>query len=154
MNTISLLSGITVILLSSLRSLIRAHMKESLLSWSLLDLLSGVEQCMCGLELGVVLDIYDVHVYCLYLWTVIVWQSVSWSGSSPSPVFHLLTWSSGGQSGLWSVLRSAAGLSGAILSHTLMSQVVLIMNNIHHNLQCSQIRSGCMTCLTIMIRES
>ena len=29
---------------------------------------------MCGFELGVILDIYDTPVYCVYLWLVLVWQ--------------------------------------------------------------------------------
>ena len=29
---------------------------------------------MCGYELGVILDIYDTPVYCVYLWIVLIWQ--------------------------------------------------------------------------------
>ena len=101
----------------------KSKLKDCLLSWCLLDFLCGLEQCICGLELGVILDIYDIPVYCVYLWTVIVWQGLSWSGCSPSPSSHLVSWRSGGQSLVWCILRSAAGLSGAILSHRVISQV-------------------------------
>ena len=44
-----------------------------------MDFLCGLELCMCGYELGVVLDIYTypypaLTVYTAFLWTVLVWQ--------------------------------------------------------------------------------
>ena len=101
----------------------KSRLKDCLLSRCLLDFLCGLEQCMCGLELGVILDIYDTPVYCVYLWTVILWQGLSWSECSPSPASHLVSWRSGGQSLPWCMLRSVAGLAGALLSHRVISLV-------------------------------
>ena len=54
--------------------MIRHRLSPGVFSHCLLDFLCGVELCVCGLELGTVLDIYDVPVYALLLWIVIVWQ--------------------------------------------------------------------------------
>ena len=72
--------AVTVILTSSARSVIRWRTRESLASHCLLDWLCGLELCMCGLELGVVLDIYPyplpaLPVYSTFLWTVLGTQS-------------------------------------------------------------------------------
>ena len=95
---------------------------------------------MCGYELGVILDIYDTPVYCVYLWIVLIWQvlvcsrfyrkftnrknfyyfynvfyflqGVGWVGASPSPHSHLVRWQSGNQSLLEAGLRSGSGCVG------------------------------------------
>jgi len=112
---------LTVILTSSLRSVIRSRSKETLTSLSLLDFLCGLELCMCGFELGVILDIYDTPVYCIYLWIVLVWQGLAWGGATPSPHTHLVNWWAGQQSLLVTGARTIAGASGALSSFTLMS---------------------------------
>merc|ERR1719291_551171 len=108
--------GVTVVATSSLRSAIRWSSRESLLTQCGLDLL-------CGLELGVILDIYSAPVYCLYLWTVLVWQGLAWAAASPSPHTQLVHWAGGHQSLAAALLRSAAGLAGALASYTAMAAV-------------------------------
>ena len=116
-------SGVTVVATSSLRSVIRWCSKESLLTQCGLDLLCGLELCMCGYELGVILDIYSAPVYCLYLWTVLVWQGLAWAAASPSPHTQLVHWAGGHQTLAAALLRSAAGLAGALASYTAMAAV-------------------------------
>ena len=73
-NSITLIAALTAVLTTSLRSLTRSLCRETLAAKCFLDLLCGLELCMCGFELGVILDIYDTPVYCVYLWLVLVWQ--------------------------------------------------------------------------------
>jgi len=113
--------GATVITTSALRSLIRFTLSDSLISRCLLDFLCGLELCMCGYELGVILDIYDTPVYCVYLWIVLIWQGVGWVGASPSPHSHLVRWQSGNQSLLETGLRSGSGCVGALLSFSVIT---------------------------------
>ena len=68
------IAALTAVLTTSLRSLTRSLCRETLAAKCFLDLLCGLELCMCGFELGVILDIYDTPVYCVYLWLVLVWQ--------------------------------------------------------------------------------
>ena len=74
MSSITLIAALTAVLTTSLRSLTRSLCSETLAAKRFLDPLCGLELCMCGFELGVILDIYDTPVYCLYLWLVLVWQ--------------------------------------------------------------------------------
>ena len=115
--------AVTVILTSSIRSVIRAKCSETLPTLCLLDLLCGLELCMCGFELGVILDIYDTPVYCVYLWIVLMWQGMSWAGSTPSTHTHLVRYMSQCQSLYHTVTRSLAGATGALLSYSAMSVV-------------------------------
>ena len=73
-SSITLIAALTAVLTTSLRSLTRSLCRETLAAKCFLDLLCGLELCMCGFELGVILDIYDTTVYCVYLWLVLVWQ--------------------------------------------------------------------------------
>ena len=73
-SSITLIAALTAVLTTSLRSLTRSLCQETLAAKCFLDLLCGLELCMCGFELGVILDIYDTPVYCVYLWLVLVWQ--------------------------------------------------------------------------------
>ena len=73
-KSITLIAALTAVLTTSLRSLTRSLCRETLAAKCFLDLLCGLELCMCGFELGVILDIYDTPVYCVYLWLVLVWQ--------------------------------------------------------------------------------
>ena len=73
-NSLTLIAALTAVLTTSLRSLTRSLCRETLATKCFLDLLCGLELCMCGFELGVILDIYDTPVYCVYLWLVLVWQ--------------------------------------------------------------------------------
>ena len=118
--------ALTVVLTSTTRSLVRAKLTESLSTHCLLDWLCGLELCMCGYELGVVLDIYPfplpaLPVYSAGLWTVLVWQSLAWGDSSPSASSHLVRWSSGGQPASHCLARTMAGTLGALSSYLLMS---------------------------------
>ena len=127
----------TVILTSTARSLVRAKLTESLLSHCLLDWLCGLELCMCGYELGVVLDIYPfplpaLLVYSAGLWTVLVWQSLAWGDSSPSASSHLVRWSSGGQSASHGLARTLAGTTGALSSYLVMSLLWQLELSLHH----------------------
>ena len=61
--------AVTVILTSTTRSLVRAKLTESLVSHCLLDWLCGLELCMCGYELGVVLDIYPYPLPALLVYS-------------------------------------------------------------------------------------
>ena len=70
----TLILAITAITTSALRSVIRYSLSPTLPTHCLLDLLCGVELCVCGYELGVVLDIYGIPLYSVFLWIVLCWQ--------------------------------------------------------------------------------
>jgi len=112
----SVLLAITAVTCAALRSAIRAHLPPSLPVLALLDFLCGLELCVCGFELGVVLDIYDIPVYSVFLWLVICWQGVSWGESTANPGSHLLRWWRGEQAPLEGVVRSVAGALGGLSS--------------------------------------
>ena len=63
----TLILALTAITTSALRSVVRYNFSPSVLTYCLLDLL-------CGFELGVILDIYDIPLYSLMLWIVLCWQ--------------------------------------------------------------------------------
>lgn len=119
----TVLLAATAVSTAAVRSVIRHRLSPGLLSLCLLDFLCGVELCVCGLELGTVLDIYDVPVYALFLWIVIVWQSLSWGDSTANPNGHLLRWRVGGESGLMSAGRLLSGTAGALASYSIISLV-------------------------------
>jgi len=140
----TLILGATVITTSATRSLIKSKASDCLTSWCLLDMLCGLELCICGYELGVILDIYDTPVYCIYLWIVLIWQGVGWVGASPSPHSHLVRWQSGNQSLLEAAIRSASGCVGALLSFSVIS--VLWKFDLSHFHQGREINTSSLKC--------
>ena len=70
----TLILALTAIATSALRSVVRHSFSPSLPTYCLLDLLCGLELCVCGFELGVILDIYDIPLYSVMLWIVLCWQ--------------------------------------------------------------------------------
>jgi len=119
----TLLLAATAVVTAALRSVIRHRLPPSLLSHCLLDFLCGLELCVCGLELGTVLDIYDIPVYSFFLWMVLTWQALSWGSSTANPYGHLLRWSGGGEVWWETLTRVVAGTVGALTSYTLIAQV-------------------------------
>ena len=69
----------TAITTSALRPVVRYSLPPTLPSHCLLDFLCGLELCVCGFELGVILDIYDIPLYSVLLWIVLSWQVSSMS---------------------------------------------------------------------------
>jgi len=117
----TLILAITAITTSALRSVIRYSLAPTLPTLCLLDLLCGVELCVCGYELGVVLDIYGIPLYSVFLWIVLCWQAISWGDATANPYSHLLQWYSGSQSTLHSIVRVLAGSAGALSSYLLLA---------------------------------
>jgi len=115
--------AITAITTSALRSVVRYSFPPSLPAFCLLDLLCGLELCMCGFELGVILDIYDIPLYCVFLWLILTWQAISWGDATANPYNHLLRWQSGSQPALHSLVRVLAGAVGALSSYMVLAPV-------------------------------
>jgi len=144
--------ALTAVLTSSLRSLTRSLCRETLAAKCFLDLLCGLELCMCGFELGVILDIYDTPVYCVYLWLVLVWQGLAWSDASPSPHTHLVRYLAGSQSLVETAARTGAGLTGALASYTVMAAVwTWDLSHFHDNRELSTAASHCTGDLQVSI---
>jgi len=111
----------TAVATSATRSVIRYSLRPSLFSNCLLDFLCGLELCICGYELGVVLDIYGIPLYSAFLWLVLCWQAISWGEATANPYSHLLRWSSGAQPFISSMIRVGAGSAGALSSYLLLA---------------------------------
>jgi len=111
----------TAVATSATRSVIRYSLRPSLFSNCLLDFLCGLELCICGYELGVVLDIYGIPLYSAFLWLVLCWQAISWGEATANPYSHLLRWSSGSQTLISSMIRVGAGSAGALSSYLLLA---------------------------------
>ena len=82
----TLILALTAFTTSALRSVVRYSLSPTLPVHCLLDLLCGLELCVCGFELGVILDIYAIPLYSVFLWIVLCWQ-VSSKGSIQFPKF-------------------------------------------------------------------
>eukprot|EP00092_Neocalanus_flemingeri_P000312 GFUD01000334.1.p1 GENE.GFUD01000334.1~~GFUD01000334.1.p1 ORF type:complete len:305 (-),score=94.85 GFUD01000334.1:104-1018(-) len=117
----TLILALTAITTSALRSVVRYSFPPTLSAHCLLDLLCGLELCVCGFELGVILDIYDVPLYSFFLWTVLVWQAISWGDATANPYSHLLRWQAGTQPAVQAVVRVAAGAAGALSSYMMLA---------------------------------
>lgn len=111
----------TAVATSATRSVIRYSLQPSLFSNCLLDFLCGLELCICGYELGVVLDIYGIPLYSAFLWLVLCWQAISWGEATANPYSHLLRWCSGSQTLISSMIRVGAGSAGALSSYLLLA---------------------------------
>jgi len=117
----TLVLALTAITTSALRSLVRYSLPPTLPTHCLLDFLCGLELCVCGFELGVILDIYDIPLYSFFLWVVLVWQAISWGDATANPYSHLLRWMGGSQTAVQTVVRLAAGSSGALTSYLVLA---------------------------------
>jgi len=118
----AILAG-TAVTTNILRSLIRYSLSPSIVSFCLLDFLCGLELCVCGFELGVVLDIYDIPVYSGFLWIVLIWQAISWGDATANPYSHLLRWQAGLQGISHTLIRICAGAAGALASLLILAPV-------------------------------
>ena len=149
--------AVTVVLTSTTRSLVRAKLTPSLSTHCLLDWLCGLELCMCGYELGVVLDIYPyplpaLLVYSAGLWTVLLWQSLAWGDSSPSACRHLVSWRSGVLPASHCLARSLAGSLGALSSYLLMSPLwQLELSLLHEDREVATSSSKCSDDLQVSV---
>jgi len=119
----TLVLAITVVTTSTIRSLVRYSLPSTLLAHCLLDLLCGLEMCVCSLELGVILDIYDVPVYSVFLWIMLVWRGLSWGDATANPYSHLLRWQAGSQTAVQATARVAAGAAGALASYLVLAKL-------------------------------
>jgi len=117
----TLILALTAITTSVLRSVMRYSLSPTLPVHCLLDLLCGLELCVCGFELGVILDIYDIPLYSVFLWIVLCWQAISWGDATANPYSHLLRWHAGSQTGLQSLVRVGAGAAGALSSYLVLA---------------------------------
>jgi len=111
----------TAITTSALRSVVRYSLPPTLPSHCLLDFLCGLELCVCGFELGVILDIYDIPLYSVLLWIVLSWQAISWGDATANPYGHLLRWQEGSQSAVQTIVRVGAGAAGALSSYMVLA---------------------------------
>jgi len=111
----------TAIITSASRSLVRYSFAPSLTANCLLDFLCGLELCVCGYELGVVLDIYDIPLYSVFLWIILCWQAISWGDATANPYSHLLRWYEGSQSLSHTFARVACGSTGALTSYLILA---------------------------------
>jgi len=116
----------TAVTTNVFRSLIRYSLAPSLVSYCLLDFLCGLELCVCGFELGVILDIYDIPLYSGFLWLVLVWQALSWGDASANPYSHLLRWKAGLQTFSQTIIRICAGAGGALASLLVLAPVWML----------------------------
>lgn len=148
----TVLLTLTAVSTAVLRSVIRHRLTPSLSHYCLLDFLCGVELCVCGLELGTVLDIYDIPIYSLFLWAVLVWQSISWGDSTANPYGHLLRWWEGGEPLHVTGLRILAGAAGALASFSIIAPIwQLELSHFHQDRAHNSSRGVCGTDLQISV---
>eukprot|EP00092_Neocalanus_flemingeri_P004624 GFUD01004983.1.p1 GENE.GFUD01004983.1~~GFUD01004983.1.p1 ORF type:complete len:294 (-),score=63.28 GFUD01004983.1:286-1167(-) len=117
----TLILALTVITTSTLRSLVRYSLPQSLPSYCLLDLLCGLEACVCSFELGVIIDIYNLTIYSVFLWILLVWRALSWGDATANPYSHLLRWQAGTQPAVQAIVRMSAGAAGALSSYMVLA---------------------------------
>jgi len=115
-----------------LRSIIRSKLSPSLPVVALLDFLCGLELCVCGFELGVVLDIYGIPLYSAFLWLVIFWQGLSWGEATANPAAHFLSWFDGNMGALEGITRSLAAALGGLSSLLVLAPLwALELSHLH-----------------------
>lgn len=128
----SVLLAITAITCSVLRSVIRHRLSPSLPVLAILDFLCGLELCVCGQELGVILDIYGIPLYGAFLWLVCFWQATSWGSATPNPASQLDLWWKGGQTASQAVCRTLAGALGGLSSLLVLAPLwALELSHLH-----------------------
>jgi len=116
-----------------LRSQIRTRLSpESLPVLALLDFLCGLELCVCGFELGVVLDIYGIPLYSAFLWLVIFWQGLSWGDATANPASHFLSWFDAKIGAVEGIARSLAAALGGLSSLLVLAPLwALELSHLH-----------------------
>jgi len=115
-----------------LRSIIRSKFSPSLPVLALLDFLCGLELCVCGFELGVVLDIYGIPLYSAFLWLVVFWQGISWGEATANPGSHFLSWFDGRIGALEGITRSLAAALGGLSSLLVLAPLwALELSHLH-----------------------
>jgi len=112
----SVLLAITAITCSTLRSIIRAKLSPSLPVLAVLDFLCGIELCVCGQELGVILDLYGIPIFSGFLWLIIFWQANGWGDATANPAAQFEKWWRGGQPSSHAFIRAIAGALGGFCS--------------------------------------
>jgi len=99
---------------------------------ALLDFLCGLELCVCGFELGVVLDIYGISLYSAFLWLVIFWQGISWGEATANPGSHFLSWFDGAIGAVEGITRSLAAALGGLSSLLVLAPLwALELSHLH-----------------------
>merc|ERR1719266_2574128 len=110
----------------------RSKFSPSLPVLALLDFLCGLELCVCGFELGVVLDIYGIPLYSAFLWLVIFWQGLSWGDATANPASHFLSWFDAKIGALEGITRSLAAALGGLSSLLVLSPLwALELSHLH-----------------------